>query len=448
VSPDLTAEYWEYVEADPAPRIGLDRAAVEGFNTFLEPRLRRILDANDLRDRSDILLAIDLSAGLRAYSTPLPSGYLIAHSVRFAMAVSTVCAAIAAAVPAESGGSILPPLIDADRAVEIIRDALDSARSGREVPLVRLPEGARQGFAANITEYVLLYVTCHELAHVVLGHFEQDAADPARHISMAGWAREMTADQHGLVLFRRVHPFPPQAAPGYIGPAIFFEMTEWIHGLRLAETVSGVPVAEVVQRFAEHPPASARLSALIRTNHPEPIGADLPDIEHLSQLMAAARGSAAGDPPPGSLSTLESAAAACRGAELDRLLNTTGADATGLTTVEVGPLLDAVRVDRRWAEGALATVALAVRRLGRAQGAPARHHLGLLYNLYTATYPAAGAPGFAAALRAVITDLDLIAVEQAALSWGQLTERDREPGDPAGWHRPDRAAPGLEESGS
>src|SRR5690242_18150647 len=105
-------------------------------------------------------------------------------------------------------------------------------------------------------------------------------------------------------------------------------------------------MAEVVRRFEEHPPASARLSALIRTNHPQSIGAPLPDIEYISQLMAAARGSATRSPSPELVSTLESVAEACSGAELDRLLNTTGADASGLTAVDVGPVLDAVRADR------------------------------------------------------------------------------------------------------
>jgi hypothetical protein len=141
--------------------------------------------------------------------------------------------------------------------------------------------------------------------------------------------------------------------------------------------------------------------------------------------MAAARSSATRSPSPELVSTLESVAEACSGAELDRLLNTTGADASGLTAVDIRPILDAVRADRQWAEGALATVALGVLRLGGAQGAPARHHLGLLYNLYTATYPASPQePGFEATLREAITDLDLIAIEQAALSWGQLTNRD------------------------
>src|ERR1051325_4985742 len=81
MSSDLNADYWDHVEADSAPRIGLDRTAIEDFNAFLAPKLQSILAANDMLDRSDILLAVDLSAGFRAYSAPLRSGYLIAHSV-------------------------------------------------------------------------------------------------------------------------------------------------------------------------------------------------------------------------------------------------------------------------------------------------------------------------------------------------------------------------------
>ena len=62
---------------------------------------------------------------------------------------------------------------------------------------------------------------------------------------------------------------------------------------------------------------------------------------------------------------------------------------------------------------------------GRIRGALPREYLGLLYNLYTGTYPdAVGDGSFDATLREAVTDLDLIAIEHAALSWGQLTEQD------------------------
>jgi hypothetical protein len=103
---------------------------------------------------------------------------------------------------------------------------------------------------------------------------------------------------------------------------------------------------------------------------------------------------------------------------------TAGATAA-LAEVSVGPILDLVKGDRRRAEGAIARAAIAVMQTGRIRGALAREHLGLLYNLYTGTYPdAVGDGSFDATLREAVTDLDLIAIEQAALSWGQLTEQD------------------------
>lgn len=418
----LTDDYWAWADDDPAPKFDLDRERIAHFNSFLAPKLRRILEANDLGDRRDILLAIDPSAGFRAFSMPLPTGFLIAHSVRFAMATSTVCTALAATMPAESGGRELTPLVDDTLASEMIQEALHAARDRQDVPGVQMPPGRRADFATRMTEDVLAYVTCHELAHVLLGHFE--GADPAaaHPIDLAGWAREMSADQRGFELFVRLDGYPRDRWTAYLGPAVFFEMAEWVHGVRLPEAVSATPLSELVRRFREHPPANGRLSALIRTNHPDSIAADLGEIEHMSRLMAAARGASVGTPAPDVVAALERLQADHPPGDLDRLFNTAGADASGLTAVGVGPILDRVRTDRRWVEAALAEVALAVLRLGRAQGAPARHHLGLLYNLYAGLHLADESADRTVVdlLRAAVPDLDLIALEQAAMSWGQL----------------------------
>jgi hypothetical protein len=425
VNPDLIAEYWDYLDEMPSGQMDLDRTIIESVNGQLAERLRHILDANGLQDRSDVLLAVDASADFRAYSTPLASGYLIAQSVRFQLAAEAVGQALAAMVPAESGGSVLPPLIAEDEAAQIIRDVLSAARHGEDVEISGPSPGARGVFGRTIADFARDFVVCHELAHVAREHFAQDPSEPGRRISLASWTREMDADQYGFELFRRVHPLPLDQPQAYMGPALFLEMTEWIEGLGLADTLAGVSLATVVQRFRNHPPARNRLSALVRANHPHSADADLPAIELVSRVMTAARGFPVRDPAPDVEAALRSAAGAISGKDLDRLLAMTAGPAAGLAEVRVGPILELVKGDRRGAEGAIARAAIAVMQAGRIRGALAREHLGLLYNLYTGTYPdAAGDGGFDATLREAVTDLDLIAIEQAALSWGQLTKQE------------------------
>jgi hypothetical protein len=108
VSPDLIAEYWDYLDEMPAGQMDLDRPVIESVNGHLAARLRHILDVNGLQDRTDILLAVDASADFRAYSTPLASGYLIAQSVRFQLAAEAVSQALAATVPGRAGLSTSP----------------------------------------------------------------------------------------------------------------------------------------------------------------------------------------------------------------------------------------------------------------------------------------------------------------------------------------------------
>jgi hypothetical protein len=320
---------------------------------------------------------------------------------------------------------VLPPLITEDHAAKIIRDVLSAARHGTDVQVSVPPPGARGAFGRNIADFARDFVTCHELAHVTLKHFAQDPAEPGRRISLTSWTREMDADQHGFELFRRAHPLPPDQPQAYMGPALFLEMTEWIEGLGLAETLADVPLATVVQRFRNHPPARNRLSALVRANHPQSVDADLPDVELVSRVMTAARGFPVEVPAPETEAALRSAAEAISGKDLDRLFAMTAGATAALAEVSVGPILDLVKGDRRRAEGAIARAAIAVMQTGRIRGALAREHLGLLYNLYTGTYPdAVGDGSFDATLREAVTDLDLIAIEQAALSWGQLTEQD------------------------
>jgi hypothetical protein len=425
VNPDLIAEYWDYLDEMPAGRMDLDRTVIESVNGYLAARLRYILDVNGLHDRSDILLAVDASADFRAYSTPLASGYLIAQSVRFQLAAEAVGQALAATVPAESGGTVLPPLIAEGEAAEIIRDVLSAARHGADVEVSGFLPGARGTFARTIADFAMDFVTCHELAHVALEHFAQDPSEPGRRISLAGWTREMDADQYGFELFRRAHPLPLDQPQAYMGPALFLEMTEWIEGLGLAETLAGVPLATVVQRFRNHPPARNRLSALVGANHPQSVDADLPAIELVSRVMTAARGFPVRVPAPEVEVALRSAAEVISGKDLDRLFATPVGATAALAEVNVGPILDLIKGDRRRAEGAVARAAIAVMQTGRIRGALPREYLGLLYNLYTGTYPdAVGDGSFDATLREAVTDLDLIAIEHAALSWGQLTEQD------------------------
>jgi hypothetical protein len=425
VNPDLITEYWGYLEEMPAGEMDLDRTVIESVNGHLAARLRHILDVNGLQDRSDILLAVDASADFRAYSTPLASGYLIAHSVRFQLAAEAVGQALAATVPAESGGTVLPPLIAEDEAAGIIRDVLSAARHGEDVEVSGPSPGARGVFGRTIADFARDFVTCHELAHVALEHFGEDPSEPGRRISLASWSREMHADQHGFELFRRAHPLPLDQPQAYMGPALFLEMTEWIEGLGLAETLADESLATVVQRFRNHPPARNRLSALVGANHPQSVDADMPDIELVSRVMTAARGFPVRVPAPEVEAALRFAAEAISGKDLDRLFATTAGATAALAEVNVGPILDLVEGDRRRAEGAIARAAIAVTQTGRIRGALPRQHLGLLYNLYTGTYPdAVGDGSFDATLREAITDLDLIAIEQAALSWGQLTEQD------------------------
>jgi hypothetical protein len=425
VNPDLIAEYWNYLDETGSDQMDLDRTVIESVNGHLAARLRHILDVNGLQDRSDILLAVDASADFRAYSTPLVSGYLIAQSVRFQLAAEAVGQALAATVPAESGGTVLPPLIAEDEAAGIIRNVLSAARHGADVEVSGPPPGARGAFARTIADFATDFVACHELAHVALEHFAEDPSEPGRRISLAGWTREMDADQHGFELFRRAHPLPPDQPQAYMGPALFLEMTEWIQGLGLAETLAGVPLATLLRRFRNHPPARNRLSALVRANHPQSVDADLPAIELVSRVMTAARGFPVRVPAPEVEAALRSAAEAISGGDLDRLFAMTAGPSAALAQVNVGPILDLIKGDRRRAEGAIARAAIAVMRTGRIRGALPREHLGLLYNLYAGTYPGAvGNGSFDATLRAAVTDLDLIAIEQAALSWGQLTEQD------------------------
>lgn len=425
VNPHLIAEYWDYLDEMPAGQMDLDRTVIESVNGYLATRLQHILDVNGLHNRSDILLAVDASADFRAYSTPLASGYLIAHSVRFQLAAEAVSQALAATVPAESGGTVLPPLITEDEAAEIIRDVLSAARHGTDVQVSVPPPGGRGAFGRNIADFARDFVTCHELAHVALDHFAQDPAEPGRRISLASWTREMDADQHGFELFHRAHPLPLDQPQAYMGPALFLEMTEWIEGLGLTETLADVPLATVVQRFRNHPPARNRLSALVGANHPQSVDADLPAIELVSRVMTAARGFPVEVPTPEVEAALRSAAEAISGKDLDKLFATPVGANAALAEVSVGPILDLIKGDRRRAEGAVARAAIAVMQTGRIRGALPREHLGLLYNLYTGTYPdAVGDGSFDATLREAVTDLDLIAIEHAALSWGQLTEQD------------------------
>jgi hypothetical protein len=153
-----------------------------------------------------------------------------------------------------------------------------------------------------------------------------------------------------------------------MGPALFLEMTEWIEGLGLAETLAGVPLATLLRRFRNHPPARNRLSALVRANHPQSVDADLPAIELVSRVMTAARGFPVRVPAPEVEAALRSAAEAISGGDLDRLFAMTAGPSAALAQVNVGPILDLIKGDRRRAEGAIARAAIAVMRTGRIRG--------------------------------------------------------------------------------